>query len=59
MAAYNEATAKATKAPQIVIEPPVLGGQGDASKSAVNNDELSNCKTSSVEDEEAAFPVGK
>ncbi|XP_069703261.1 constitutive coactivator of PPAR-gamma-like protein 1 homolog isoform X1 [Periplaneta americana] len=58
LAAYNEATANATKAPQIVIEPPAIGGQGDVSKTTVN--ELNDCdaKNHTGEEEDTALTVG-
>jgi hypothetical protein len=38
LAAYNEATANASRAPQIVIEPPTIGSQSDVPKTGVNQD---------------------
>lgn len=62
MAAYNEATAKATKAPQIVIEPPTIGSQGDAPKTNANEN-LNNCEvknhSGAADEDEMALSVGK
>lgn len=62
MAAYNEATAKATKAPQIVIEPPTIGSQSDAPKTNVNEN-LNNCEvknhSGAADEDEMALSVGK
>ncbi|KAJ9598878.1 hypothetical protein L9F63_026588 [Diploptera punctata] len=61
LAAYKEATANATKAPQIVIEPPVIGGHSDPSKTSLNEDDLDNCETknhNSADDDDAALSVG-
>ncbi|PSN37579.1 hypothetical protein C0J52_15967 [Blattella germanica] len=61
LALYKEATANATKAPQIVIEPPGVGGQGDVPKSALNED-LDACDTKNhtggVDDDDASLTVG-
>jgi hypothetical protein len=62
LAAYNEATAKATKAPQIVIEPPTIGSQSDAPKTNINEN-LNNCEvknhTGAADEDEMALSVGK
>lgn len=61
LAAYNEATANATKTPQIVIEPPTIGSQSDMAKATVNEN-LSNCEaknhTSAADEEDTALTVG-
>jgi hypothetical protein len=62
LAAYNEATAKATKAPQIVIEPPTIGSQSDVPKTGVNEN-LNNCEvknhSGAADEDETALTVGK
>jgi len=62
LAAYNEATAKATKTPQIVIEPPTVGSQSDAPKTNVNEN-LNNCEvknhSGAADEDEMALSVGK
>jgi len=61
LAAYNEATAKATKAPQIVIEPPTIGSQSDAPKTNINEN-LNNCEvknhSGAADEDEMALSVG-
>jgi len=57
LAAYNEATAKATKAPQIVIEPPTIGSQSDAPKTNLNHCEIKN-HSGAAEEDEMALSVG-
>jgi hypothetical protein len=61
LAAYNEATANASNTPQIVIEPPTVGGQGDITKTGVNEN-LSNCEaknhTGGANEEDTAITVG-
>jgi hypothetical protein len=61
LAAYNEATANATKTPQIVIEPPAIGCQSDMPKAGVN-EKLNNCgtknHTSGADEEDTALTVG-
>jgi hypothetical protein len=61
LAAYNEATASATKTPQIVIEPPALGSQSDMAKTGVNEN-LSNCEaknhTGGADEEDTTLAVG-
>jgi hypothetical protein len=61
LAAYNEATANASKAPQIVIEPPTIGSQSDMPKTGVNQD-LNNCEvknhTGGTEEDDTALTVG-
>jgi len=62
LAAYNEATAKATKAPQIVIEPPTIGSQSDAPKTNVNEN-VNHCEvknhSGAAEEDEMALSGGK
>ena len=58
LAAYNEATAKASKAPQIVIDPPTIGSQNDAPKTNVNHCEVKN-HSGAAEEDEIALSVGK
>jgi hypothetical protein len=61
LAAYNEATANATKAPQIVIEPPTIGNQSDIPEAGINED-LTNCEaknhTSCAVEDDTALTVG-
>jgi hypothetical protein len=61
LAAYNEATANATKTPQIVIEPPTIGSQSDMAKAGANEN-LSNPEaknhTGGADEEDTALTVG-
>jgi hypothetical protein len=61
LAAYNEATANATKTPQIVIEPPTIGSQSDIAKAGINenlnNSEAKN-HTGGADEEDTALTAG-
>jgi hypothetical protein len=61
LAAYNEATANATKTPQIVIEPPTVGNQSDMPQTGIYQD-LNNCEaknhTGGGDEDDTSLTVG-